>query len=274
MSKPELSIETSITPFNYFSVEVGIDYLSNSQIGAWIKCPARASALMKGEWNFERSDEMLAGSYVDVALTNPSGMDKFVADNPQIISSRGPTAGQIKAKFRPAMAAIEKIKGMPQAFDLLQGPGVEQQVILTGKIDGMKFRGMLDAINVDEGLIVDLKCMANFDDKWNGSSRVPWYQYWGYWRQATIYRELARQTYGKEFDFSLLAVTKQTPPDLQYIKLKGDGAYKIEKIALESILKEIKHYRDFKDPGDLPRCLSCDYCRFTKGFDIRTGEYV
>ena len=269
----ELTISPlGVTPFNYFSEEVGKAYFSNSQIGNWLKCPARALAMLNGEWKFQVTEEMTAGSYADVALTNPAGLDKFVAAHPEMIASRGPTTGQLKSKFKNVLACVEKVKATPRAIETLQGPGVDQQVILTGVIHGKPFRGMLDAIDVDKGIITDLKCMGNFDDKWDGHAKVPWYQFWGYWRQGAIYRELASQTYGKEFQFNLLAVTKQTPPDMQYIKLQGDGAYRIEMARIKTMLDEIEMVA--KGEMEAAQCLSCDYCRYSKGFDVRVGEYA
>jgi hypothetical protein len=90
-----------------------------------------------------------------------------------------------------------------------------------------------------------------------------------------MYRELAAQTYGGVFGFSLLAVSKQSPPDLRCISLTGDGAYAIEMDGIKAIGKEIAEH---KEQGGRTRglhyCGHCDFCRANKPFTIETGEYA
>lgn len=266
----------NLTEANYFSVEAGAAYISNSQLGMWKKCPAKAAAVIAGEWEYAQTEDMLAGSFADVSLTTPDRLEFWLESHPEIVSSRGPSKGQLKAKFQAVQAAVDKVTDTPKALDMLQGAGVQNQVILTGEIDGNKYRGMVDAINVDKREIIDLKCMANLHDSvWDGAARVPWYQGWGYWRQAAMYRELAAQTYGGVFSFSLLAVSKQAPPDLRCISLTGDGAYAIEMDGIKAIGKEIAEH---KEQGGRTRglhyCGHCDFCRANKPFTIETGEYA
>ena len=261
-----------MNPSDYHSQDNALRYMSNSQFGMFQKCPAKAVAVLNGDWTYTRTHDMLVGQYVDTALTTPDKLEKWKADHPEIISSKGPTKGQLLAKFRDADQVIEKIESTPQALAMLQGPSVQNQVVLTGEIHGAEWSCMVDAIDVQAGIITDLKVMKDFKDMWRDSTKMPWYQWWGYWRQMTIYTELARQTYGKDFRFRLLAATKQSPPDLECIWLDGAGAVKSELRVIES---ELPYYLKCKAGEVEPHlCGHCDYCRANKPFTETDGDYV
>lgn len=246
--------------------------MSNSQIKLFLDCPAKALAVREGEYEYKQTDDMLAGQFADVALTRPDELEFWLASHEEeMVATRGPTRGQLKAKFRTTIAAIDKVLDTPSALAMIQGKDVTNQVILTGHILDVPYRGMLDAINLERREIVDLKCMSNLSDKvWDGHARVPWYQAWGYWRQAALYRELARQTYDMDFSFKLLAISKQSPPDLRCISLDGDGAYKIE---MDTIKYATQFMVDMRGHENEHACLNCDYCRGAKDFTIETGTY-
>ena len=259
-----------ITPENYFRRS---DYMSNSQYRMFLQCPEMALAVTSGAWDYPQTEDMKAGSYADVMLTEPDKVEAWKAANPDIISSRGPTKGQVKAKYKTVQDAVEKVEATPEALAMLQGPDVENQTVLTGEIAGVPWKGLVDAINHKTRSIVDLKCMANLsEDKWNGSERVPWYVAWGYWRQAAIYRELARQMYGEEYTFHLLAVSKESPPDLRGYEMKGAGAYRTEIRTIEANMPHIMAIKSGDVEADM--CGNCSYCRVNKPFKIEIAEYA
>ena len=245
---------------NYFSSEMSMKYMSKSQLMSFRECEARTMAEIKGEYVREMSNAFLIGSYVDIALTGTDKeMEKFLADNPQMISSRGETKGQLKAEYQHANKMISKIKNDELMMKTLSG---EHQVIMTGDLFGVPFKVKLDSLL--EGAIVDLKTTSDmyatfYDEK--EQRRVSWIEKYGYIEQGAIYQEIARQNLGKTLPFFLTVVDKTKEPDIAVLQI--DNETLAEKLA--NLEEEINGYALIKQGEIEPiACGKCDYCKAKK----------
>ncbi len=91
------------------------------------------------------------------------------------------------------------IKGCQMAYDLLSGCNKIEQLV-TGTIEGIEFRGFVDAMNTD--YMIDFKTTQNGSPKEFGRSAFNF----SYYLQAAIYRELT----GVQ-DFWIVTAENQSP---------------------------------------------------------------
>lgn len=244
---------------NYFSKEAMQEYLSVSQYKAFVGshgrkgCEAKAMAELKGEWIFERSNDMLIGSYVDSHFDGT--LDVFKAQNPSIFTQKG----ELLSAFKHANEVIARAERDPYFMKYMSG---EKQVIVTGEIFGVKWKGKIDSL-IKDVLICDLKVMKAIREAlWvKDLGRVSFVEYWGYSVQGAVYQELARQTFGKKLPFFIAALSKEKYPDLEII---GFDQQNLDD-AMSTIVPNINRIIDLKS-GKVPVdfCGECDYCRSVK----------
>lgn len=241
---------------NYHGLKANQDYMSASQFKQFQACEAMAMAEIRGEYCRPQTTAMLVGSYVDAYFTGD--LEDFIENHPEIMSTRGATAGRLKAEFRQAEDIIDRLMADQVFMAFMEG---KPQQIVTGEIAGVPFRAMVDVLHRDR--IVDLKIMRDFLDLWSDTDgrRVSWIRNWGYDYSAAIYRELVRQQTGRTLPFYLAAGTKETVTDLAVIELAGH--------VLDTRLAEIEAlapgYQAIKLGLVEPvRCERCDYCKATK----------
>ena len=246
-----------INSTNYHSTEINKQYMSYSQFKTFYSdCPARAIAEMNGEWTTEPSDAMLQGSYIDAYVEGT--LDSFIAKHPEIVSSRGPSKGQLKSQFSICDDMIRRMSMDNFFTGYLEG---EKQVVLTGDISGVPFKGKLDILAKDR--IVDFKTVRDFSPVWSADKgeRVTFVEAMGYDIQGAIYRELYRQKTGEVLPYYIAAVTKEKEPDLAIIEIPE----KLLDETLEKIIYYAPKYQMMKAGlMDIPRCEKCDYCKHTK----------
>lgn len=252
-----------LTNDNYFSVEANKRYMSVSQLKNFIGtpfmagCEKRALAEINGEYEREKTDALLVGSYVDIALTGSKlEFDKFIAENPQIISSRGATAGQLKAQYQHANTMIDRVKRDKFFMKTLEG---KHQVIMTGEIFGVPFKIKVDVLT--DKAIVDLKtCESIFKTYYDATQgrRLNFMEYQRYDIQGAIYQEIVRQNTGKVLPFFLSCVSKEKVPDLGVFQIDNETLSD----TLASLEDDIKYVQLLKsgevEPTD---CGCCDYCK-------------
>ena len=121
-----------------------------------------------------------------------------MAQHPEMISSRGSTAGQLKSEFQRVVKAAEKFNSQEFFRDIIEK--CEKQVILTGEICGVPVKCCLDLFDRETNSIYDIKCMKDFNEQWSKEEKkyIPWYYAWGYVLQLAVYREIVKQNFGKE----------------------------------------------------------------------------
>ena len=238
-----------LTAKHYFSPNSNMKYCGSSQFKSFLKCPAKAMAELKGEWERETSTALLVGSYVDSWFEGT--LDAFKAEHPEIFKKDG----SLKAEYQKADEIIERVC-RDELF--MRYMGGAKQVIKTGYIEGVPFKIKIDSYHKGKA-IVDLKVIRDFEPLWNEETgtREDFIHYWGYDFQAAIYQAIE----GEKLPFYICAVTKEADPDLEVIQIPQpwiDSAMAIIKNEIAVI--------DAYKRGELeaPRCGKCAYCRQTK----------
>lgn len=246
---------------NYYSDNANNEYMSYSQFKDFIKCPAYAMAKLKGEWQDECSDSLLVGSYVDSWLDGD--LDKFREEHPEIYNTR---TGELKANFKQAEELCKIIKQDEFIYRLLKG---KRQVIITGSIAGVKFKGKIDSLLDD--YIVDGKVLKDCEDIWKNGEKLPFYKANGYDWQGAIYKTLYQQMTGKDLPFRLAVITKEKTPDKRVFEFSENTLDD----ALQEIIAKAPIFASIKR-GDEPiyRCECCDYCKSSKYLSKDDVEYL
>lgn len=248
-----------LTQENYFSPEADKYYMSVSQFKNFKNCSAKAlhdlyvadtttkQAFLEGHL-FE---ELVAGN-----------AEKYMAEHPEMISTRGSTAGQLKAEFQRVINAADKFNSQKFFRDIIDK--CDKQVILTGEINSVPVKCCLDLFDKETCSIYDIKCMSDFKEQWSKQEKayIPWYYHWGYVLQLAVYREMVRQNFNKEpKEIALLAATKEEVPDIQAISFSSN----LLDLELEEFKSKIELYNDIKIGKIEPEsCGTCDYCKKKK----------
>lgn len=260
----------TLTNENYYSREANMEYLSASQFKAFDRCPAAAMAELRGEYTPATSTAMLVGGYVDAWFSGE--MPLFQAQHPEIFKRDG----ALKSEYVKAAEIIRRMEA-DELFSLLMSG--KKQVILTGEIAGVPFKGKVDSLldtdtcqeivrrfpetapvlDFSDGAIVDQKVMRDLLPVWSDEERrrVPFVEAYGYDIQGAIYRALE----GHGLPFVLAVGTKEAEPDLAALTVPD--AYLTS--ALYQVEDRAPYYQQIKRGERQPRrCEHCDYCRATR----------
>lgn len=274
LNAPESAAEKTLpvlTPENYYSVESNIAYVSVSQykdfVGTTGKmgCEAAALARMRGELTEEKTTALLVGSYVDAYFEGT--LPTFVAQNPDIISSRGATAGQLKAEYRQAELMIQRAERDEVFMRYMEG---DKQVIMTGEIEGVPVKIKIDSC--DGKRLTDLKTIRSITETFYAkdlNQRLNFCEWWGYDLQGAVYREIYRQNTGDLLPFYICAVSKDKTGTVCHPRIK---VIEVPPIKMDEKLTEVKSQinkiQDLKNGlYDPIRCEVCDYCADTEVLD-------
>ena len=259
-----------LTDANYYSQEANWQYMSASQFKAFRKCEAAALAELKGEWGRRETTALLVGSYVDAYFSGE--LEQFKADHPEIFKKDG----TLKADFEKAHAICERLNQDELARLLLSG---KHQIIKTGKIAGVpykaKFDSRLTARQVEAickkfpeirslvpfcgPMIVDLKCMKDFESMWDedAAERVSFIEYWGYDIQGAIYQKVD----GRLAPFVIVGATKETATNIDAFYIPDeDLAFALSEVEALSPRYDAIKRGEIEPEG----CGKCAYCRSTK----------
>lgn len=274
LNAPESAAEKTLpvlTPENYYSVESNIAYVSSSQYKEFIgttgkvACEAAALARLRGELEEEKTTALLVGSYVDAYFEGT--LPTFIAQNPSVISTRGATAGQLKAEYKQAELMIQRAERDDVFMRYMKG---DKQVIMTGEIEGVPVKIKIDSY--DEVRITDLKTVRSITETFYAkdlNQRLNFCEWWGYDIQGAIYREIVRQNTGKLLPFYICAVSKDKTGTVCHPRIK---VIEVPPVKMDEKLIEVKSQiqkiQDLKDGlYDPIRCEVCDYCADTEVLD-------
>jgi len=184
-----------------------------------------------------------------------------------MVSSRGATKGELKSNFKKVIGSVEAFKRQEMLMDIVSR--CEKQVIVTGEIAGVPFKGCVDFLDPETLEGFDTKCMRDFKKAWSEvyEAKIGWYFAYGYNYQSAIYRELIRQTYGRAGRQYIIAATKEDVPDVAALYFSDD----IVDNALGVVEEYAPRYAKIKAGLIKPKpCGICDYCKSQKvltGFD-------
>lgn len=235
---------------NYYTSEADLSTFSVSQYKLFKSCEAKALAKVKGEYRQADNDAFLLGKYVH--SWSEGTLEEFKNENPALFSTRGATKGQLKSSFMVANKMIETLEKDSVCMKFLEG---EKEVLIQGELFGVKWRGMVDILNINKGFFADLKTTQGIYKKYSGFNFIENY---GYIEQMAVYRELIKQQFGKDLIPYIVAVTKEDIPDKAVIRIdKGYTDSKLQE--MEFYVERFQAIKDGKvDPVS---CGSCDYCK-------------
>jgi hypothetical protein len=250
---------------NYHSPAANMAYMSVSQYKKFVYgCEAAALAEAKGEYTPPPKPAFLEGSYVHAWAAGE--LDKFKAEHPEIISSRGPTIGQLKSDFKKCDEMIEAIKRHPFAMMMLEG---EKETVVTAEMFGIPWKARLDCRNPK--WITDLKTAESlkkaywrWSEEENRNIKIPFYEEFYYPLQIAVYQELDRLAAGREKGLPpyIVAVTKQDPPDVEVLNFHDEARLAKELADVKERAPRIVAIK--KGEIEPVRCEDCAYCRQTK----------
>ena len=236
---------------NYFSSENALKFMSTSQFKSFQNCEAQALAETKGEFKRDSEKPLLIGSYVDSWFEGT--LDKFKETHPEIFLK----SGGLKADYVQADEIIARVQRDEKFMKYMSG---QKQVIFTGEISGVQFKGKLDSYHENK-CIVDLKVIKDFEPLWKNGRKMSFVEAWGYDIQGAIYQELVYQNTGKKLPFFICAVTKEKVPNLAIISIPQERLDE----CLELVKINAPHYNDIKLGKIGPtKCSKCDYCKSIK----------
>lgn len=192
---------------------------------------------------------MEVGSYVDSYVEGT--LDKFIEDNPQIISSRGATKGKLKSEFKQAEEICRFIDNDKTIQQFLSG---EKQVIMTGEIEEVPFKIMMDSYS--KGIAIsDLKVMASITDR--QGNYYDFISSWGYDIQLACYQEIVFQNIGERLPTYIVVVTKESPINSAIVHIPQH----ILDQSLLGVKENINHYYNvWKNLEPVSGCGKCRYC--------------
>lgn len=239
-----------ISKENYYTPEADLNTFSVSQYKLFKQCEAKALAKVKGEYRQADNDAFLLGKYVH--SWSEGTLEEFKNENPALFSTRGATKGQLKSSFMVANKMIETLEKDSVCMKFLEG---EKEVLIQGELFGVKWRGMVDILNINKGFFADLKTTQGIYKKYSGFNFIENY---GYIEQMAVYRELIKQQFGKDLIPYIVAVTKEDIPDKAVIRI--DKGYTDSK--LQEMEFYVERFQAIKEGKVEPvGCGSCDYCK-------------
>ena len=260
-----------LTTENYYSREANTEYMSVSQFKRFSSCPAAALAELRGEYTPAASPAMLVGGYVDAWFSGE--LPLFQAQHPEIFRRDG----TLKSEYCKAQDIIARMEA-DELFSLLMSGA--KQVIVTGEIAGVPFKGKVDSLldaaacreivrrfpeteavlgALPRGVIVDQKVMRDLGPVWSQEEgrKLPFVEAYGYDLQGAVYRALE----GHNLPVVLAVGTKENEPDLAALSISDADLTS----ALYQVEDRAPYYQKIKLGEIKPRrCERCDYCRRTR----------
>ena len=236
---------------NYYSSENALKFMSASQFKSFMECETKTLAEIKGEFKRDFTSALAIGSYVDSYIEGT--LNHFKEEHPEIFTQKG----TLRADYVQADEICKRISSDEMFMKYLSG---EHQKIFTGSINGVEFKGKLDAYHEGKA-IVDLKVIKDFEPLWKNGRKMSFVEAWGYDIQGAIYQELVYQNTGKKLPFFICAVTKEKTPNLEIISIPQERLDE----CLELVKINAPHYNDIKlGKAEPTKCNKCDYCKSIK----------
>lgn len=256
------------TAEQYYGQDANYEYMSASQLKSFLgtpgiaACEERAVAELGGRYQRPHSNALTVGSYVDVMLTGTEDeQHAFREAHPEMVSSRGPTKGQLKSEYRSVNDMVAR------AFEDEANGGIfmralrgEQQRVVTGEIHGHRFKGRIDVLG--DGFITDLKTVESVNKRYYNDGWWDFIGWWGYDLQGAIYQELVYQATGNRWPFYIAALSKQAPCDIDLIQVPQE---RLDEAMARVTPGALDRIAALKSGEERPkRCERCDWCRMTK----------
>lgn len=282
-----------LTEEKYYTAESDRKYMSPSLYKQYMKCEHRTEAMLRGDYTFPPLPALLIGQYVESVLLDEDP-ESFLSQHPEMFSTKlevnVDTIAKVAEQFPELVTrnltwksgALSRAReAMPEAFTRISSLKADfeicdqvinrarrdnmlmeyltdgdHQTVLTGMLGDMLWKGKTDTINVGKRRIVDLKVMCDMQRR----GGVSFVEAMRYDEQLAIYRELAQQQFGGDWECYIAVVTKETPSGVELIRVPD---WRCDQLIadLEASCVFLKTLRDGK--REPTRCGVCDYCRDT-----------
>lgn len=253
-----------LTSENYYSREANELFVSVSQYKDFCGsvgrrgCECMALAKMREEFESPMTTPLMVGSYVDAYFEGT--LPTFAAQHPEIYSTRGKNAGELKTEYKQASAMIDRAEKDPLFMKYMDG---DKQVIMTGEIEGVPVKIKMDS--TDGRRITDLKTVKNINETFyvkDSGERVSFVEWWSYDLQAAVYQEIYRQNTGDVIPFYICAISKDKTDNIPHPRI---AVIELQPMLIKERLAEVKHnithIQDLKTGVIEPLpCGVCDWC--------------
>ena len=257
-----------VTRRNYFSVKANMEYMGATQFKDFCKCEAMALAKAKGEYIPSSTTALLQGSYMDAYFEND--IEKFREEHPEMFKKNG----ELLACYKDVEDIIEFVKQDEVFMKHCIG---KQQKVMTGEINGVKFKILIDSMLPD--MTVDRKLIKDFEDIYdkNAGMRKVFWDYWGYDKQGAIYQAIRSQNENlKMKPFVLACVTKEKQPNKELIWFDQDILdYTLNEIIIPQAPRFDAIKKGIIEPTS---CGVCEYClskkKMQQGIYKKASEFI
>lgn len=283
-----------LTEDRYYTPESDMAFMSASLYKSLNSCAARAIARLHGEYEPEPSIAMTIGQLVEAQLLGedvnavldahpeafstklaetPDTIPMVAAEHPELVTRNNTWRPGALTKARELMPeaferqvslrsdydivaqCVEAVRQQPMLMEYLQG---DHQTTVYGDIGGLCWKGRLDVFDAEKRRIVDLKVMRDFARRGMQGSFV---ESFSYDRQLAIYRELVRQQYGIDCDCYIVAVSKETPSNVELIHIPE---WRCDELIADLEANAARIEPVWHGTARPQGCGVCDYCRQTK----------
>lgn len=220
---------TELTQENYYKTSPK-EFMSASTFKQMMQNEAAFMASINDGYSlFKDPTPLLVGNYLHSYFESTEAHQSFISEHPEMLSSRGKTKGQLKTEYLKAQQMIDRIEEDPLLMALINS-AQKREVIVSGNIDNVLWKGKVDALNVEDGIFLDFKTvrtLKNDGEEWadSGAERVKYDNFVearNYHVQMYVYKTLLEQMYGKEFDPVIIAVSKEDEPLADAYRLSDD----------------------------------------------------
>jgi hypothetical protein len=256
-SDDELTVE------NYYQQDTDWRWQSPTWFKKFLACEAEALAELKGDYQPEQNiTALLVGNYLHSYFESEEAHQKFIDDNKkEIIASSGKNNGKPKKEYEVADKMIDCLESDPAFNQLYQG---DKEVIVTGELFGVDWKGKIDCLNLDRGYFIDLKTTADIHKKFWDNKERQWQSFvaaYNYQLQMWVYQQLIKQQFEVICQPYIIAVSKSNVPDKTIISIPD---YRMEE-AERTVEMRQNHIELVKTGQAKPRsCGLCDYCKLNK----------
>lgn len=245
--------------------------MSVSVYKEFLKCEAAELAKLKDEWQPDRSPTaLLVGNYLHSYFESTAAHEAFIeANKAEILAKSGKNKGKPKADYQQAEKMIKTLADDSRFQDLYQG---DKEVIVTGELFGVQWKGKIDCLNLDGGYFVDLKTTKDIDgSEWSpiDRRRCGFIKNYGYYYQMAVYQELIKQTFGVDCVPFIVAVSKQDIPAKRAFDFSDvDDQYELQAAMDDIKANQLRIQHVMNGEIEPKRCGKCEYCRLTAELEL------
>jgi hypothetical protein len=225
-------------------------------------------AWLTGEVEQEEKEALIVGNYLHSWNEGAEAHADYKAKYADFIFNK---KGEPYAAYKKADEMIACLQADPKAMFYLEG---QKEVIQTVEMFGTPWKFKIDVLNPERNYLLELKTTASIREAvWvsgeDGKRRpTNFVEGWGYLLQAALYAEGERLfRKGDEWrDFLCIAVSKESPPDHELIRLRDDERFRQE---LAAVSERLPRILEVKKGAETPvRCGTCKYCRASKKITV------